>query len=76
MTMGKKAAEPPERFTLVLQPLPDTTSGVYSLKRALKCLGRTFRLKCIACWQGDASAPAVAAGVLDDPEPMTAAKGV
>lgn len=59
----------PERFTIVLQPLPDaTTSGVYRLRRALKCLLRTFGLKCIAAWQGDASASAIAERTIDEPD--------
>jgi hypothetical protein len=62
-----KAKQPRQRFSLVLEPLPDPIDGGYRLKRALKCLLRSFGLKCIAVWDGDASRAAIADRPLDWP---------
>lgn len=39
----------PPTYRIDLRPMPDSTDpdGIRRLRRALKCLGRSFRLRCV-----------------------------
>jgi hypothetical protein len=54
--MAKPAKDRPV-FRIDLRPEPDVEDATYALKRALKCLLRTFRLRCVRAVEVKAGEP-------------------